>query len=87
MPNVTGQIIDEKGTGVADVTVELVQSGAYYSWKGERIAQGRDKACQYMAEHPDVMDELRSNLVEQRKDENARMGAPIPAVSGESEAA
>jgi recombination protein RecA len=63
------------------------KSGAYYSWNGERIAQGREKACQYMAEHPELMDELRGKLVEKRKAENARLGAPVPAASGESEAA
>ena len=52
--------------------------------KGERIAQGRDKAYQYMAELPELMDELRQKLVDQRKAENAHMGAPA---SSESEAA
>jgi recombination protein RecA len=79
--NAEGEIVD-----LASEAGLLEKSGAYYSWKGERIAQGRDKACQYMAEHPEVMDELRGKLVEQRKAENARMGAPAPATS-ESEAA
>jgi recombination protein RecA len=79
--NAEGEIVD-----LASEAGLLEKSGAYYSWKGERIAQGRDKACQYMAEHPDVMDELRGKLVDQRKAENARMGAPV-AASGESEAA
>jgi recombination protein RecA len=60
----------------------LEKSGAYYSWKGERIAQGREKACQYMAERPALMDELRQKLVDRRKAENARLGAvsaPAPA--------
>ncbi len=76
-----GEIVD-----LASEANLLEKSGAYYSWKGERIAQGRDKACQYMAEHPEVMDELRGKLVEQRKAENARLGAPA-AASSESEAA
>jgi recombination protein RecA len=79
--NAVGEIVD-----LASEAGLLEKSGAYYSWKGERIAQGRDKACQYMAEHPEVMDELRGKLVEQRKAENAQMGAPAPATS-ESEAA
>lgn len=29
----------------------IEKSGAYYSWNGERIAQGRDKACQFLNEH------------------------------------
>jgi recombination protein RecA len=81
--NAEGEIVD-----LASEAGLLEKSGAYYSWKGERIAQGRDKACQYMAEHPEVMDELRSKLVEQRKAENARVGAPVPTpASSESEAA
>jgi len=54
---------------------------------GERIAQGRDKACQYLAEHPELMDELRTKLVALRKAENARLGAPVPVAGGQSAAA
>jgi recombination protein RecA len=79
--NAEGEIVD-----LASEAGLLEKSGAYYSWKGERIAQGRDKACQYMAEHPELMDELRGKLVDIRKAENARMGAPV-AASSESEAA
>jgi recombination protein RecA len=73
--NAVGEIVD-----LASEANLLEKSGAYYSWQGERIAQGRDKACQYMAEHPALVDELRDKLVEQRKAENARLGAaPAPA--------
>jgi recombination protein RecA len=65
----------------------LEKSGAYYSWNGERIAQGRDKACQYLSEHPELAAELRDKLVALRKAENARLGAPVPAAAGGSEAA
>jgi len=68
--NAAGEIVD-----LASEAGVLEKSGAYYSWKGEHIAQGRDKACQYMAEHPALMDELRQKLVDQRKAENARLGA------------
>jgi recombination protein RecA len=65
----------------------IEKSGAYYSWNGERIAQGRDKACQYLNEHPELAAELRDKLVALRKAENARLGAPVPVAVGESEAA
>jgi recombination protein RecA len=52
------------------------KSGAFYSWKGERIAQGREKACAYVAEHPEIAEEVRLTLVEARKAEN---NAPSPA--------
>ena len=45
------------------------------------------KACQYLGEHPFLADELREKLVALRKAENARLGAPIPPVVAESEAA
>jgi len=80
--NAAGEIVD-----LASEAGLLEKSGAYYSWKGERIAQGRDKACQYMTEHPELMDELRGKLVEQRKAENARLGAAIPGASPASDAA
>jgi recombination protein RecA len=78
----TAEIVD-----LASEAGLLEKSGAYYSWNGERIAQGRDKACQYLAEHPDLAAELRDKLVALRKAENARLGAPAPVTSGESEAA
>jgi recombination protein RecA len=68
--NAVGEVVD-----LASEAGLLEKSGAYYSWQGERIAQGRDKACQYMAERPELVDELRQKLVEQRKAENARLGA------------
>ena len=65
----------------------IEKSGAYYAWNGERIAQGRDKACQYLNEHPELAAELRDKLVALRKAENARLGATVPVTSGESAAA
>ena len=76
-----GEIVD-----LASEAGFIEKSGAYYSWNGERIAQGRDKACQYLGEHPALMDELRQKLVDMRKAENARLGAPASA-AGEREAA
>jgi recombination protein RecA len=54
----------------------IEKSGAFYSWKGERIGQGRDKACAWVAEHPDMAEEIRLNLVEARKVENQSLNAP-----------
>jgi recombination protein RecA len=54
----------------------LEKSGAFYSWKGERFAQGREKACAYIAEHPEIAEEIRLNLIEARKAENRSLGAP-----------
>ena len=83
--NAVGEVVD-----LASEANLLEKSGAYYSWQGERIAQGRDKACQYMAEFPALVDELRQRLVDQRKAENARLGAApasAPAVNADTAAA
>jgi recombination protein RecA len=77
--NAVGEVVD-----LASEAGLLEKSGAYYSWQGERIAQGRDKACQYMAERPAMVDELRQKLVEQRKAENARLGAAPASAEGSS---
>jgi recombination protein RecA len=80
--NAAGEIVD-----LASEANLIEKSGAYYSLNGERIAQGRDKACQYLGEHPDLADVLRDKLIALRKAENARLGAPAPAANGESAAA
>jgi len=77
-----GEIVD-----LASEAGLIEKSGAYYSLDGERIAQGRHKACQYLGEHPGLVDDLREKLVALRKAENARLGARVPVASGESEAA
>ncbi len=41
----------------------LEKSGAWYILDGERIAQGRDKACTFLGEHPDVAESLRARLL------------------------
>ncbi len=77
-----GEIVD-----LASEAALIEKSGAYYSWNGERIAQGRDKACQYLVEHPELAAELREKLVALRKAENARLGAPSAPASSEGAAA
>ena len=72
--NVPGEIVD-----LASTAGLFEKSGAFYSFKGERIAQGREKACAYVAERPDVAQEVRLTLIEARKAENAALGAPAPA--------
>jgi recombination protein RecA len=68
--NWAGEIVD-----LASEANVIEKSGAYYSWKGERIAQGRDNACKWMQENARTADEIREILVEKRKAENAGVGA------------
>jgi recombination protein RecA len=44
-------------TGVID------KSGAWFSYNGEKIGQGRENAKIYLKEHPDVMDEVYEKIL------------------------
>jgi recombination protein RecA len=64
--NKVGEIVD-----LAAEAGLLEKSGAWYGYKGERIAQGRERACGFMVERPDVADEIRLTLLEAAKAELA----------------
>jgi recombination protein RecA len=52
-----GEII-ELGTNM-----KLVEkSGAWYSYKGEKIGQGKDNAREYLKEHPEVAQEIEAKI-------------------------
>ena len=40
----------------------IEKSGAWFSYNGERIAQGRDKARAYLEENPDIMAEIEDKI-------------------------
>ena len=42
----------------------IEKSGSFYSWKGERLGQGRDKAVAYLGARPEVADEICRGLME-----------------------
>lgn len=55
----TGSIVD---MGVAfDI---ITKSGAYFSYNGDKLGQGRENAKKYMLEHPEVADEIDKKIRE-----------------------
>ncbi len=59
---------------VLDMAVELDiinKAGAWISYNGERIAQGRENAKQYLVEHPDVFAEVKEKVLAHYKAEVA----------------
>ncbi len=43
----------------ADLTMDIIQkAGAWYSYKGEKIGQGSENAKKYLADHPEIFDEI-----------------------------
>lgn len=60
-----GEGISEEGD-ILDlaVTANLVEkAGAWFSYKGERMGQGRDQAKNFLKEHPEAKVELRSKIL------------------------
>ncbi|MCL1096582.1 recombinase RecA [Shewanella gelidii] len=55
--NSTGELVD---LGVKHQLVE--KSGAWYSYKGDKIGQGRANAGKYLLEHPEVAQEIDTAL-------------------------
>jgi recombination protein RecA len=66
-----GEIVE---LGVAQNLVE--KSGSWYSYKGERIGQGKDNARAYLQQHPETAREieeaLRARLLPTRRAEAAK---------------
>lgn len=65
-----GQGISREGE-VIDMAVKLdiiQKSGSWFSYGENRIGQGRDKVKEYLAEHPDIREEVAARVLE-RKDE------------------
>jgi recombination protein RecA len=41
---------------------QVNKSGAWYSYKDEKIGQGREAAKQYLKDHPEIMKTLDANI-------------------------
>ncbi|MBQ3792511.1 MAG: DNA recombination/repair protein RecA, partial [Clostridia bacterium] len=56
-----------KAGEVLDRAVDLgyiEKSGAWYAYEGEKIGQGRDNACLYVREHPELLSALEAKIKE-----------------------
>lgn len=68
-----GEGISKEGD-VLDCAVDaklIEKAGSWYSYKGERIGQGRENIKTYLKEHPDVVDEIEGRLLDMLKNEAA----------------
>ncbi len=60
--NQLGDLID---LAVEDQIVE--KSGAWYSYGGERLGQGRDNAIRFLSEHPDTQAKIRTQVLQKHE--------------------
>jgi len=61
-----GEGISREGD-LLDLAAEIAiieKSGAWYSYKGERLGQGRDNTRNFLKEHPEVLQEVESGVRE-----------------------
>ncbi|ARB46444.1 recombinase RecA [Alloalcanivorax xenomutans] len=72
--NQLGEVLD---LGVQQGLVD--KSGAWYAYQGNKIGQGKQNACDYLAEHPEVADaiekEIRARLLGTPAEESAENAA------------
>ena len=61
-----GEGISQVGEAVdLGVKYEFIdKSGAWYSYKGERIGQGRENAKNHLKEHPEILNEIREKIMD-----------------------
>jgi len=65
------------------------KAGAWFSYNGEKIGQGSENAKKYLADHPDVFDEIdhkvrvHYGLIEETEDEKAANAADESAATSE----
>jgi len=75
-----GEGISREGS-LIDIATELDivnKSGAWYSYEGERLGQGRENAKQFIKEHTEI-----SNVIEQKIREASNLTTVVPAPTNE----
>lgn len=71
----SGEIID-----IASEHDIVQKSGAWYSYNGAKIAQGRDAAKQFLEDNPEVADEIEAKI----KEKLASQRVVVPAVADDN---
>jgi recombination protein RecA len=76
-----GQGISRAGD-VIDLAADLnlvEKSGAWFSFQGERIGQGRENAKAYLEQHPEILDKLEGMILAKH---GIKRGGPAAATNG-----
>ncbi len=62
-----------KGSSIIDLGVQngiIEKSGAWFSYNGEKIAQGREKAVDFFERNPEIMEEARERIMQAVKSQS-----------------
>ena len=58
----------------------LEKSGAWISYEGQRIGQGREKAKAFLEEHPEIANEIEGKIRARAKEEDIVPRDPVNAI-------
>ena len=78
-----GQGISRSGDAVdlaADLGI-IEKSGAWYSYQGERIGQGRENAKAYLESHPELFERIEQTVLAKHNIARGANGAAVPAAA------
>ncbi|HET6611772.1 MAG TPA: recombinase RecA [Kofleriaceae bacterium] len=78
--NKLGELVD-----TAESSGLLTKNGSWYSYKGARLVQGRDKVMAHLGDNPTMAKELRTGLLDVAR--GASSGTPAPVVNGHNQSA
>ena len=62
-----------QGSCLVDLGIQydiIQKSGAWFSYKGEKIAQGREKAVNYLESNPEIANEIKNKILEAFNNKN-----------------
>lgn len=78
-----------KGMSIVDMGIDyniLKRKGSWLAYKGETLAQGKDSVAQYIEEHPELMQEIVTEILAASSSDLALgLSEPAPAEMGEEE--
>jgi recombination protein RecA len=61
------------------------KSGAWYSFDGERIGQGREQAKQFLRDHPEILQKIEGKMLEKFGVRRGPVAVPSPAAEEDEE--
>ena len=82
-----GQGISREGDAVDLASNENIveKSGAWYSFEGERIGQGREQVKSFLRDHPEILQKIEGKVLEKFGVHRGPVAVPSPVEPGEEE--
>ncbi len=76
---VEAKLVEKAGSWFLDkfgINRTVEKAGSWYSFEGNRIGQGRENVKVYLKEHPEIMDKLEGQLLDQIKNDGKQEKEP-----------